>query len=121
MRWLLRLIAIGLGCDLVSTCLLLLLLTPHVVHHGVVGPLQTTWIIVSLPVQAFASAQLWRLKQSGRYAALGLFAFSLILWLMGVATGQAGTLMGLLRLATISPIAVILMLPSARRVCARPG
>jgi hypothetical protein len=116
-KWLLRIIAVWHGLGVLLCGLILVLLATHAVHRVRVGPIVLVGMIGTLLLGGFASLQLWRLRQSGRYATLGLLAFWATLWLAAATAGQGATGRSLLRLGVLVLVAAIVVLPTARRAC----
>ena len=121
----LRVIAATAAASLVLTIWLILrLVVPHgiqpLVYGGALGALTLVGWAVTLLVGPVAAVQLWRLRPSGRLAALILFGSGLLyytaglLWLRapGALTGQIAAAM----VAHAVPV-VILASPAARRAC----
>lgn len=72
-------------------------------------------LVAFIGLSVFAMHRLWHLKQSGRWAALGVFGLVLAAW---VATYLSGMGLSLFALTiTVGSIAILLS-PQARRVCA---
>ena len=121
----LRVIAATAAASLVLTIWLILqLVIPRgirpLLESGPLGALTLVGWAVTLLVGPVATVQLWRLRRSGRLAALVLFGFGLLYYTAGLLwlrtpealTGQIAVAMA----AHAVPVA-ILASPAARRAC----
>ena len=65
----------------------------------------------------YAAVQLWRLRNSGRYATLGLATTYALLWLASLLRGHTLNPTALIELALLSCVGVTLLSPAAARAC----
>jgi hypothetical protein len=116
MKWLLRLVAAWVGISVIVTggVLAILAVIGSRIHAD---PILVVGMMGTVPLGGYAAAQLWRLKQTGRHATLGLLAFWVALWPVAAWAGRQISGRQLLRLGLLVPIAVVLVLPGARRTC----
>ena len=125
MPLLLRVVAATAAASLILTIWLILqLVIPRgiqpLLDTGPLGFLTLAGWAVTLLVGPVAAVQLWRLRRSGRIAALVVFGFGLLYYTVGLIwlrapqalTGEIGVAM----VAHAVPVA-ILALPAARRAC----
>jgi apolipoprotein N-acyltransferase len=121
----LRMIAATAAASLVLTIWLILqLVVPRgiqpLLDSGPLGALTLGGWAVTLLAGPVAAVQLWRLKESGRLAALAVFGFGLVYYIAGYFWLRSASASGRQILAAIVAHAipvVILALPAARRHC----
>ena len=125
MPLLLRVVAATAAVSLVLTIWLILqLVIPRgiqpLLNTGPLGVLTLAGWAVTLLIAPVAAVQLWRLKESGRLAALAVFGFGLLYYTAGYFWLRSPQSSGGQIVAAIVAYAipvVILSLPAARRQC----
>ena len=96
-----------------------LMLVGQIVSIGLGGPgLPLSLGLLSIvSLAAYATVQLWRLQQAGRYATLGLFLLWGTLSVVEVVVRQSLSFGPILRLALVLLLGSALLLPAAKRAC----
>ena len=92
----------------------------RVLAAGALGVLTIIGWVVTVTLGPVAAVQLWRLKESGRLAAIAVFGFGLVYYVAGYFWLRTASASGRQILAAIVAYAipvVILALPAARRHC----
>ena len=118
MKIVLRCIAVCLGIVALLETLALLYIATGGWRRLPVGPLALGGMGLVVVLGGFAAVQLWRLRQSGRYATLALFGFWLTSLFVGAGLhGQSPTTWDFERMSVMVLLAVLLLLPNARRAC----
>jgi hypothetical protein len=113
MRLLLRLIAVCFG--VVSCAVLVLwLLWGTMGVRSVRAPLASVLTLAAGAVGAFASAQLWRLRENGRRAMIAMCLLVVAVNLVQLRSVSAAFIG---RLALVAVVTCVLLSPSARRTC----
>jgi|SRR5687768_3466704 apolipoprotein N-acyltransferase len=125
MPLLLRVIAATAAASVVFTIWLMLVVLSAGGHRqlfaaGALGALTAIGWVVTLTLGPLAAVQLWRLKESGRLAALAVFGFGLVYYIAGyfwLRTSSASSRQILAAVVAYAVPVVILALPAARRHC----
>jgi hypothetical protein len=112
---LLRLVALWLGLAALVAGLLLVhfISVMQAVGARALAPLGL--VVVCMGVSMYAAIQLWRLRESGRLAAIGLSLASGAVTVWQVRTLGAGVVV---RLAMVAVVMLILLSRGAKRACA---
>ncbi len=121
----LKVIAATAAISVIFTIWLVLLLLstgrfPSLASAGALGIMTIVGWVVTLTLGPFTVVQLWRLKERGRLAGIGLFAFGTLYYaagLMWLRSPEAPTAQIVIALAAYALPAILLSLPAARRAC----
>ena len=115
MKVVLRIIAVWLGLATALFALLLFHFFGAMRDAGLRTLAALALVVVCTGVSAFAAVQLWRLRESGRLAAITLCVASAGVTLWQVRTFGAGDV---IRLALVAVAMLVLLSRGARRACA---
>jgi apolipoprotein N-acyltransferase len=125
MPLLLRVIAATAAASVVFTIWLMLAVLSaggprQLFAAGALGALTAIGWVVTVTLGPIAAVQLWRLKESGRLAAIAVFGFGVVYYTAGyfwLRSASASSRQILAAIVAYAIPVVILSLPAARRHC----